>query len=119
MNTDLFLARDLIRLTFGVLACACVALGLSTSYGQTQMTSAAAFATKYFLDAPPTKDDLVNLPAQAREAVIARVRLSNGSPILLTRRDQSGMPSSFVPKTLFRARIELLDIISGAAKSGD
>jgi hypothetical protein len=107
---------DLIRLTFGMLACACVALGLSTSYGQTQMTAAAAFATKYFLDAPPTKDDLVNLPAQARDLIVAKVRLSKA--VWLGRRDQSGMPAP-PTKNIFFAQIELLDVLSGAAKSGD
>src|SRR5580700_7976231 len=116
MNTDLFLARDLIRLTFGVLACACVALGLSTSYGQTQMTAAAAFATKYFLDAPPTKDDLVNLPPQARDPIVAKVRLLKG--VSLVRRDQSGLPAP-PTKNIFFAQVELLNVLSGVAKSGD
>jgi hypothetical protein len=107
---------DLIRLTFGVLACACVALGLSTSYGQTQMTPAVAFATKYFLDGPPTKDDLVNLPPQARDLIVAKVRLSKAGWI--GRRDQSGMPGP-PTKNIFYAQIELLDVLSGAAKSGD
>jgi hypothetical protein len=107
---------DLIRLTFCVLASAWAALGVSTSYGQTQMTAAAAFATKYFLDAPPTKDDLVNLPAQARDLIVAKVRLSKAA--WLGRRDQSGMPAP-PTKNIFFAQIELLDVLSGAAKSGD
>jgi hypothetical protein len=107
---------DLIRLTFCVLASAWVALGVSTSYGQTQMTAAAAFATKYFLDAPPTKDDLVNLPPQARDLIVAKVRLSKA--VWLGPRDQSGMPGPPTKSVLF-AEIELLDVLSGTAKSGD
>lgn len=107
---------DLIRSTLGVLACACVALGLSTSYGQTQMTAAAAYATKYFLDAPPTKDDLANLPPEARDLLVAKVRLSKG--VSLARRDQSGLPAP-PTKNIFFADIELLDVLSGTAKSGD
>ena len=80
--------------------------------------ASAAFATKYFLDTPPTKDDLLKLPPEAREPIVAKVRLF-GTPILVAERDELGMPPLFVPKALFRARIELLDITSGAAKSGD
>ncbi len=107
---------NLIRLTFGVLAGACVALGAGAGYGQPQTTAAAAFATKYFLDAPPTKDDLVNLPAQARDLIVAKVRLSKA--VWLGRRDQSGMPAPPTKNILF-AQIELLDVLSGTAKSGD
>jgi hypothetical protein len=107
---------DLIRLPFGVLAGVCVALGVGASYGQTQMTAAAAFATKYFLGAPPTKDDLVNLPAQARDLIVAKVRLSKA--VSLGRRDQSGMPGPPTKNILF-AQIELLDVLSGTAKGGD
>lgn len=91
-------------------------MSVGWSYGQTQTT---AYATKYFLPSPPAKGELTHLPPRAREVVIARARLSNGFPVLLVRRDQSGRPSSFVSKSLFRTRMELLKIVSGDAKSGD
>jgi hypothetical protein len=98
-----------------ILAVACVVLNAGYAPAQT----AAEPPRKYFLDVPPTQDDLAHLPSQARDVIVAKVRLSNGGPVLLSRRDESGMPSSFVPKYLFFAQIELLDVVSGPAKSGD
>src|SRR5262249_32790090 len=108
-----------IRFISSLLAGACIALNVSSSYGQTQMTTSTPYATKYFRDTPPAKNDFANLPPQAQQIIVAKVHLSNGFPILLVQRDQSGLPSSFVPKTLFRARIELVNILRGDAKNGD
>ena len=100
-----------------ILAVACVIL--SASYARAQTTAEPPYARKYFLDVPPTQDDLANLPSQARDVIVAKIRLSNGGPVYLVRRDVSGSPSSFVTKHLFFARIELLDVVSGLARSGD
>jgi hypothetical protein len=90
-------------------------MSVGWTYGQTQTT---AYATKYFLPNPPAKGELAHLPSGAQDVVIARARLSNGFPILLVGRDQSGRPSPFVSKSLFRARIERMDVVSGDAKRG-
>jgi hypothetical protein len=55
----------------------------------------------------------VNLPAQARDLIVAKVRLSKA--VWIGRREQSGPPK----KNIFYAQIELLDVLSGTAKSGD
>lgn len=100
-----------------VLAAASVIM--SAGYAQAQTVADSPYAMKYFLDAPPTQNDLANLPPQARKVIVAKVRLSNGGPVYLVPRDQSGRPSHlFVSKYLFYARIELLDVVSGSAKSG-
>lgn len=92
---------------------------LTASSAQAQTAAGPPYARKYFLDVPPTQEDLANLPSHARDVIVAKVRLSNGGPVYLVRRDESGRPSSSVTKYLFFARIELLDVVSGPAKSGD
>jgi hypothetical protein len=78
--------------------------------------AAEAFALKYFLDAPPMKDELVNLPPQAQDLIVARARLDRS--VWLGKRDQSGRPAP-LPKNIFSAKIDLLDVLSGSAKVGD
>jgi hypothetical protein len=93
-----------------------LALNVGGSYAQTQTALAPRFATKYFLDAPPTKDDLANLPSQARDVTVAKVRMIRG--VWLGGRDQSGLPPP-PKKYIYWAQVELLDILRGSAKRGD
>ncbi len=106
-----------MKAIFTILAAACVIM--SAGYAQAQAAANSPYAMKYFLDAPPTQNDLANLPSQAHNVIVAKVRLSNGAPVYLVRRDESGSPSSFIPKYLFFARVEVLDVVSGLAKSGE
>jgi hypothetical protein len=99
----------------GMIALAGVVFSLQSVEAQAQ-TTATPFATKYFLDTPPTDGDLANLPPQARDVIVAKIRLSK--VVWLGRRDQSGRPAP-LPKNIIFAQIELLDVLSGTAKSGD
>jgi hypothetical protein len=86
--------------------------------GQAQM-AIAPYATQYFLDQPPSRADLATLPPNARDVIIAKVRLTQ-SVSYLGGRDQSGEPWPFaVPKDLFRAVVKIVDVLSGSTKNGD
>lgn len=98
------------------LAVMCIAFGACGGYGQTQTGAAPPYAMKFFLDAPPTKDDLANLPPQARNIIVAKVRISKS--VWLGRRDQSGMPAP-LPKNILWAQVQLVDVLSGGANTGD
>jgi hypothetical protein len=95
-----------------------LALSLGSGCGQTQTGAAPPFAMKFFFDAPPTKDNLTNLPPQARNIIVAKVRISKsgwlGPPDTL-----GGSRNPPLPKNLFWAQVQLVDVLSGAANTGE
>jgi hypothetical protein len=92
-----------------------LAVVLSFHEGRAQM-STDAHAWKHFLDEPPATLDLSQLPATARDVVLAKVRII-GSIAWRGGRDQSGRPPP-LPKKLFGADVEILDVLRGKAAKG-
>jgi hypothetical protein len=71
-----------------------------------------------FLDRAPTNSDQAMLPQDARDVLIAKVRVVGG-PSWLGGRDQSGMrPPLPLEMDLFGASIEVLDVLSGNVRAG-
>ena len=110
---------DMLRMIRGagwiygfVALCAIVS---SLREGRTEV-SPEAYATKFFLDGPPSAVDKSKLPATARDVIIAKVRIV-GDLIYLVPRDESGYAAS-PPKDLFLAQVEFVDVLAGAAVTG-
>ncbi len=91
---------------------------VSNSFGQTQTGAARPYAMKFFLDAPPTRDDLANLPSEARGVVIAKVHISQ-LDWLGPQETLGGIPFPPPGKHLLSAQVQVVDVLSGAAKTGD
>ena len=71
----------------------------------------------HFLDRPPTPAELSHVPADARELVVAKVRLVEPLTYFVNR-DQSGRPPPLSPDVFF-ARIEIVAAVQGAASAGN
>ncbi|MBM3528907.1 MAG: hypothetical protein FJX62_12520 [Alphaproteobacteria bacterium] len=71
---------------------------------------------QYFLDVPPAGQGASSLPVTARDVVVAKVRVAE-RPAYLVGRDQSGKPPP-LPKDLFFARLEVLEVLSGTVQVG-
>lgn len=95
-----------LPLAFGFAECRAQA-----SAQQTSMEYAA-----YFLDRPPTPAELSRVPANARDVVVAKVKLVQ-SLVYLVGRDQSGERPP-PPPDLFWARIEIIAAVQGATSTG-
>lgn len=82
-----------------------------------QQTSSMEYAT-HFLDRPPTPEELSHVPADARDLVVAKVRLVE--PLrYFSNRDQSGLPQRPPPSAeVFFARIEIIEALQGATSAG-
>jgi hypothetical protein len=87
-----------------------------SAQADTQGTS-IEYAT-HFLDRPPTPAELSHAPADARDVVVAKVRLVE--PLrYFSNRDQSGLPPPPPPSSeVFFARIEIIEALQGAPSAG-
>lgn len=95
-----------------------LALVTATGDGHAQ-TTAVSYATQYFLYSPSANLATTNLPPNARDIIVAKIHLISG-PVYLNERDQSGALGPRPPGSyLFRARIEIIEVLSGAMKSGE
>lgn len=75
--------------------------------------SSEVYAQEFFFDQPPAETLLAELPAAARDVVVAKVRIIGGVSSLLGR-DQSGRPPPLTKDSL-HAWVEITDVIRGAA----
>jgi hypothetical protein len=71
----------------------------------------------YFLEQMPDRADVLDLPRDASDVIVAKVAV-DGSPVFLGERDQSGaIPKSKLKDILF-ARAKVLDVRKGHAEVG-
>jgi len=68
----------------------------------------------YFLDEPPTKVDLAQLPPTARDVIIARVRIVKGPNYFAVDRDEV-----YRGKYYFGARLAVTSVLEGQSKIGE
>ncbi|WP_315765033.1 hypothetical protein [Bradyrhizobium sp. SZCCHNS2005] len=71
-------------------------------------------AVRFFLDRVPTDMTKVAIPDDARDVVVAKVRLTSG-PFWVGGRDQSGRPPP-PTKDIYGARLKIVEVYSGSAK---
>jgi len=81
-----------------------------------QMIANRDYLVSYFLDQAPENIAVSTAPESARDVTVARVTLL-ARPSYLVGRDQSGRPA-LAPKFPFRAKLKVLDVISGNAMVG-
>jgi hypothetical protein len=73
----------------------------------------SGYATKYFLDEPPTATELSALPVTAQDVLVAKVRIV-GRIIYCCGRHPWDPPQPR-PKTVLRAELNILEILRGSA----
>jgi hypothetical protein len=71
----------------------------------------------YFLDQLPSDSILAELPAEAEDIVIAKVRATR-PPSSLFGRDEIGGPPTQIPRDKFFIRIKILETLRGSADVG-
>ena len=101
-----------VHLMGALIALLAFAMATPVREAQAQM-STDAYATKYFLDEPPTVNDLKSLPANARDVIVAKVRII-ARPRYLIERDQPGQALP-LPNDLFVAVVDVFDLLKGDA----
>jgi hypothetical protein len=92
----------------------CAILVLCSHQGLAQVNISAS-ATQYFFEKVPA-NLASRLPSAARDLIVAEVHVV-GDLSYLVGRDQSGQPP-LVPKYRFMASVEILNVLTGAAKIG-
>jgi hypothetical protein len=70
-----------------------------------------AYATQYFLDSPPSTAPLTTLPTNAREVIIAKVRMVGRIAYLIGRHQSDQLPPR--PKDLFGVDVEVVEALRG------
>jgi hypothetical protein len=96
-----------------------LAFGFAECSAQVSAQQTSIEYATHFLDRPPTPAELSPVPADARDVVVAKVRLVE--PLrYFSNRDQSGLPPPPPPPSsdVFFARIEIIEAVQGAASAG-
>jgi hypothetical protein len=102
-------------LRIALVACWAVVAPLD-AWAQTAVDPQPLQYLQSFLDQAPADAELARLPPGAQDVIVAKVRVREG-PFYLIGRDQSGAPPP-LPKDLFGARVEVLDVLKGRITTG-
>jgi len=95
-----------------------LAFEIAESSAQVSAQQPSTEYATHFLDRPPTPAELSHVPANARDVVVAKVRLVE--PLrYFSNRDRSGLPQRPPPSSeIFFARIEIIEALQGATSAG-